>query len=156
MKIKLLVVGKTSNSYLSSLIKDYSKRINHYIKFEIIVINNVKLKKINPLELKKIEGNSLLKKINKKDLVFLLDEKGDSYSSIQFSKLIENKTITKSKDLIFVIGGAYGFSSDLYDRCNSKISFSKMTTSHQLIRLFVAEQLYRAFTIIKNNPYHNN
>ena len=156
MKIKLLVVGKTSNSYLSSLIKDYSKRINHYMKFEIIVINNVKLKKINPLELKKIEGNSLLKKINKKDLVFLLDEKGDSYSSIQFSKLIENKTITKSKDLIFVIGGAYGFSSDLYNRCNSKISFSKMTTSHQLIRLFVAEQLYRAFTIIKNNPYHNN
>lgn len=156
MKIKLLVVGKTSNSYLSSLIKDYSKRINHYMKFEIIVINNVKLKKINPLELKKIEGNSLLKKINKKDLVFLLDEKGNSYSSIQFSKLIENKTITKSKDLIFVIGGAYGFSSDLYDRCNSKISFSKMTTSHQLIRLFVAEQLYRAFTIINNNPYHNN
>jgi len=126
------------------------------MKFEIIIINNVKLKKINPLELKKFEGNSLLKKINKKDLVFLLDEKGDSYSSIQFSKLIENKTITKSKDLIFVIGGAYGFSSDLYDRCNSTISFSKMTTSHQLIRLFVAEQLYRAFTIINNNPYHNN
>lgn len=155
MKIKLLVVGKTSNSHLSSLINDYSKRINYYMKFEIIMINNVKLKKINPLELKKIEGNSLLKKINKKDLVFLLDEKGDSYSSIQFSELIE-KTITKSKDLIFVIGGAYGFSSDLYDRCNSKISFSKMTTSHQLIRLFVAEQLYRAFTIINNNPYHNN
>tara|TARA_B110000971_G_C19828060_1_gene416570 strand:+ start:389 stop:769 length:381 start_codon:yes stop_codon:yes gene_type:complete len=126
------------------------------MKFEIIMINNVKLKKINPLELKKIEGNSLLKKINKKDLVFLLDEKGSSYSSIQFSELIEKKTITKSKDLIFVIGGAYGFSSDLYDRCNSKISFSKMTTSHQLIRLFVAEQLYRAFTIINNNPYHNN
>jgi 23S rRNA (pseudouridine1915-N3)-methyltransferase len=156
MKIKLLVVGKTSNSHLSSLINDYSKRINHYMKFEIIMINNVKLKKINPLELKKIEGNSLLKKINKKDLVFLLDEKGNSYSSIQFSELIEKKTITKSKDLIFVIGGAYGFSSDLYDRCNSKISFSKMTTSHQLIRLFVAEQLYRAFTIINNNPYHNN
>jgi 23S rRNA (pseudouridine1915-N3)-methyltransferase len=156
MKIKLLVVGKTSNSHLSSLINDYSKRINHYMKFEIIMINNVKLKKINPLELKKIEGNSLLKKINKKDLVFLLDEKGDSYSSIQFSKLIGGETITKSKDLIFVIGGAYGFSSDLYDRCNSKISFSKMTTSHQLIRLFVAEQLYRAFTIINNNPYHNN
>tara|TARA_B110000305_G_scaffold39870_1_gene41160 strand:- start:27789 stop:28169 length:381 start_codon:yes stop_codon:yes gene_type:complete len=126
------------------------------MKFEIIMINNVKLKKINPLELKKIEGNSLLKKINKKDLVFLLDEKGSSYSSIQFSELIEKKTITKSKDLIFVIGGAYGFSSDLYDRCNSKISLSKMTTSHQLIRLFVAEQLYRAFTIINNNPYHNN
>ena len=156
MKIKLLVVGKTSNSHLSSLINDYSKRINYYMKFEIIMINNVKLKKINPLELKKIEGNSLLKKINKKDLVFLLDEKGNSYSSIQFSELIEKKTITKSKDLIFVIGGAYGFSSDLYDRCNSKISFSKMTTSHQLIRLFVAEQLYRAFTIINNNPYHNN
>jgi 23S rRNA (pseudouridine1915-N3)-methyltransferase len=156
MKIKLLVVGKTSNSHLSSLINDYSKRINHYMKFEIIMINNVKLKKINPLELKKIEGNSLLKKINKKDLVFHLDEKGDSYSSIQFSKLIGGETITKSKDLIFVIGGAYGFSSDLYDRCNSKISFSKMTTSHQLIRLFVAEQLYRAFTIINNNPYHNN
>ena len=156
MKIKLLVVGKTSNSHLTSLINDYSKRINYYMKFEIIMINNVKLKKINPLELKKIEGNSLLKKINKKDLVFLLDEKGDSYSSIQFSKLIGGKTITKSKDLIFVIVGAYGFSSDLYDRCNSKISFSKMTTSHQLIRLFVAEQLYRAFTIINNNPYHNN
>ncbi|MGY8946143.1 MAG: 23S rRNA (pseudouridine(1915)-N(3))-methyltransferase RlmH [Flavobacteriales bacterium] len=155
MKIKLLVVGKTSNSHLQSLINDYLKRINHYIKFEIVVINNVNSRKINPLELKKIEGNNILKKINEKDLVFLLDEKGDSYSSIQFSNFIKRNLINKSKDLIFVIGGAQGLSDDLYSRCNSKISFSKMTTSHQLIRLLMAEQIYRAFTIINNNPYHN-
>ncbi|MDA0758360.1 MAG: 23S rRNA (pseudouridine(1915)-N(3))-methyltransferase RlmH, partial [Bacteroidetes bacterium] len=96
-----------------------------------------------------------LKKINEKDLVFLLDEKGTSYSSIQFSNFIKKNIIIKSKDIIFVIGGAQGFSKELYNRCNSQISFSKMTTSHQLIRLFLAEQLYRAFTILNNNPYHN-
>ncbi|MDA1019422.1 MAG: 23S rRNA (pseudouridine(1915)-N(3))-methyltransferase RlmH [Bacteroidetes bacterium] len=155
MKIKLLVVGKTSNSHLQSLINDYVKRINHYIKFEITMINNVKLKKINPFDLRKLEGNNILKKINEKDLVFLLDEKGTSYSSIQFSNFIKKNIIIKSKDIIFVIGGAQGFSKELYNRCNSQISFSKMTTSHQLIRLFLAEQLYRAFTILNNNPYHN-
>lgn len=155
MKIKLLVVGKTSNSHLQSLINDYVKRINHYIKFEITMINNVKLKKINTFDLRKLEGNNILKKINEKDLVFLLDEKGTSYSSIQFSNFIKKNIIIKSKDIIFVIGGAQGFSKELYNRCNSQISFSKMTTSHQLIRLFLAEQLYRAFTILNNNPYHN-
>ena len=155
MKIKLLVVGKTSNSHLQYLINDYVKRINHYIKFEITMINNVKLKKINTFDLRKLEGNNILKKINEKDLVFLLDEKGTSYSSIQFSNFIKKNIIIKSKDIIFVIGGAQGFSKELYNRCNSQISFSKMTTSHQLIRLFLAEQLYRAFTILNNNPYHN-
>jgi len=155
MKIKLLVVGKTSSLNLQTLINDYVKRINHYMKFEIIMINNSKLKKINPLELKKIEGNNILKKINEKDLVFLLDEEGESYTSLEFSNFIKKNIITRSKDIVFVIGGAQGFSKDLYNRCNSKISFSKMTTSHQLIRLFMTEQLYRAFTIINNNPYHN-
>ena len=155
MKIKLLVVGKTSGSFLASLISDYVKRINHYINFEIIEINNTKLKKANSLEAQKKEGVKILEKIHKEDQVFILDEKGESYNSIDFSKFIENKIVNSSKNIIFVIGGAYGFSEKVYSRSNSVVSLSKMTFSHQIIRLFMVEQLYRAFTIINNHPYHN-
>lgn len=155
MKIKLLVVGKTSGSFLVPLISDYVKRINRFINFEIIEINNIKLKKVNSLEIQKREGVKILDKIDKIDQVFILDEKGKSYNSIDFSKFIENKIVNSSKNIIFIIGGAYGFSEKIYSRSNSIISLSKMTFSHQIIRLFMVEQLYRALTIINNHPYHN-
>jgi|TARA_B110000305_G_C19459873_1_gene653502 23S rRNA (pseudouridine1915-N3)-methyltransferase len=155
MKIKLLVVGKTSGSFLVPLISDYVKRINRFVNFEIIEINNIKLKKVNSLEIQKREGVKILDKIDKKDQVFILDEKGKSYNSIDFSKFIENKIVNSSKNIIFIIGGAYGFSEKIYSRSNSIISLSKMTFSHQIIRLFMVEQLYRALTIINNHPYHN-
>ena len=119
MKIKLLVVGKTSGSFLASLISDYVKRINRYINFEIIEINNTKLKKANSLEAQKKEGVKILEKIHKEDQVFILDEKGENYNSIDFSKFIENKIVNSSKNMIFVIGGAYGFSEKVYSRSNS-------------------------------------
>ena len=155
MKIKLLVVGKTSESFLASLISDYHKRINRFVNFEIIEINNINIKKANSLEIQKKEGIKILEKVDKKDQMFILDEKGKSYNSIDFSKFIENRMVNSSKNIIFIIGGAYGFSKKIYSRSNSIISLSKMTFSHQIIRLFMVEQLYRALTIINNHPYHN-
>ena len=155
MKIKLLVVGKTSESFLAPLISDYHKRINRFVNFEIIEINNIKIKKANSLEIQKKEGIKILEKVDKKDQMFILDEKGKSYNSIDFSKFIENRMVNSSKNIIFIIGGAYGFSKKIYSRSNSIISLSKMTFSHQIIRLFMVEQLYRALTIINNHPYHN-
>ena len=155
MKIKLLVVGKTSESYLAPLISDYHKRINRFVNFEIIEINNINIKKANSLEIQKKEGIKILEKVDKKDQMFILDEKGKSYNSIDFSKFIENRMVNSSKNIIFIIGGAYGFSKKIYSRSNSIISLSKMTFSHQIIRLFMVEQLYRALTIINNHPYHN-
>jgi len=155
MKIKLLVVGKTSESFLAPLISDYHKRINRFVNFEIIEINNINIKKANSLEIQKKEGIKILEKVDKKDQMFILDEKGKSYNSIDFSKFIENRMVNSSKNIIFIIGGAYGFSKKIYSRSNSIISLSKMTFSHQIIRLFMVEQLYRALTIINNHPYHN-
>ena len=155
MKIKLLVVGKTSESFLAPLISDYHKRINRFVNFEIIEINNIIIKKANSLEIQKKEGIKILEKVDKKDQMFILDEKGKSYNSIDFSKFIENRMVNSSKNIIFIIGGAYGFSEKIYSRSNSIISLSKMTFSHQIIRLFMVEQLYRALTIINNHPYHN-
>tara|TARA_B100001175_G_scaffold54175_1_gene43226 strand:- start:842 stop:1312 length:471 start_codon:yes stop_codon:yes gene_type:complete len=155
MKIKLLVVGKTSESFLAPLISDYHKRINRFVNFEIIEINNINIKKANSLEIQKKEGIKILEKVDKKDQIFILDEKGKSYNSIDFSKFIENRMVNSSKNIIFIIGGAYGFSKKIYSRSNSIISLSKMTFSHQIIRLFMVEQLYRALTIINNHPYHN-
>lgn len=156
MKIKLLVVGKTSNTFIKSLISDYEDRINHFINYEIIEINLKKNKNISEKEIKKKEGIKILDRIEKKDYVVLFDENGKEYSSVEFSEFIKNKITNFSKKIIFVVGGAYGFSDDIYVRSNSLISLSKMTFSHQMIRIFILEQLYRAFTIINNHPYHNN
>ena len=125
------------------------------MNFEIIEINNINIKKANSLEIQKKEGIKILEKVDKKDQMFILDEKGKSYNSIDFSKFIENRMVNSSKNIIFIIGGAYGFSENIYSRSNSIISLSKMTFSHQIIRLFMVEQLYRALTIINNHPYHN-
>ena len=155
MKIKLLVVGKTTDSLLNSLILNYKKRINRYINFEIIEIKVPKFKNGKITDIKKKEGIKILEKISINDQVFLLDEKGDNYNSIEFAKFVENNIILNGKCIIFIIGGAYGFSDEVYLRSKSKLSLSRMTFSHQIIRLIILEQLYRAFTIINNHPYHN-
>ena len=155
MEIKLIVVGKTKRTELSKLIDEYIKRINFYCRFKIIEINSVKSKKISKEEIKKVEGDNILKNLNKNDILILLDERGKSYGSRKFSEFISSKTQT-NKNLTFVIGGAFGFSNNIYEKSNNLVSLSSMTFSHQIIRLFFTEQLYRAFTIINNHPYHND
>ena len=155
MEIKLVVVGKTKNKELISLIEDYIKRINFFNKFQIIEVNSVKTKKNNSDEIKKIECENILKKIKKNNLLFLLDEKGKNYNSREFADFLKVR-FQESKTIVFVIGGAFGFSKDLYTKSKGLISLSKMTFSHQIIRLFFTEQLYRAFTILNNHPYHND
>ena len=155
MEIKLVVVGKTKNKELISLIENYIKRINFFNKFQIIEVNSVKTRKNNSDEIKKIECENILKKIKKNDLLFLLDEKGKNYNSREFADFLKVR-FQESKTIVFVIGGAFGFSKDLYNKSKGLISISKMTFSHQIIRLFFTEQLYRAFTILNNHPYHND
>lgn len=155
MEIKLIVVGKTKRTELSKLIDEYIKRISFYCRFKIIEVNSVKSKKISEEEIKKVEGDNILKNLNKNDTLILLDERGKSYGSRKFSEFISSKTQT-NKNLTFVIGGAFGFSNSIYEKSNDLVSFSSMTFSHQIIRLFFTEQLYRAFTIINNHPYHND
>jgi len=155
MEIKLVVVGKTKNKELINLIEDYIKRINFFNKFQIIEVNSVKTRKNNSDEIKKIECENILKKIKKNDLLFLLDEKGKNYNSREFADFLKVR-FQESKTIVFVIGGAFGFSKDLYIKSKGLISLSKMTFSHQIIRLFFTEQLYRAFTILNNHPYHND
>ena len=155
MEIKLIVVGKTKNHELINLISNYVKRINFFNKFQIIEVNSIKTKKNNENEIKKIEGENILKKIKNNNLLFLLDEKGKNYNSRKFADFLKIK-LKESKTIIFVIGGAFGFSKEVYAKSNGLISLSKMTFSHQIIRLFFTEQLYRAFTILNNHPYHND
>ena len=155
MEIKLIVVGKTKRTELSKLIDEYIKRINFYCRFKIIEVNSVKSKKISEEEIKKVEGDNILKNLNKNDTLILLDERGKSHDSRKFSEFILSK-IQTNKNLTFVIGGAFGFSNSIYEKSYALVSLSSMTFSHQIIRLFFTEQLYRAFTIINNHPYHND
>jgi len=155
MEIKLIVVGKTKNHELIKLIGNYVKRINFFNKFQIIEVNSIKTKKNSENEIKRIEGENILKKIKNNNLLFLLDEKGENYNSRKFADFLKMK-LKESKTIIFVIGGAFGFSKEVYAKSNGLISLSKMTFSHQIIRLFFTEQLYRAFTILNNHPYHND
>lgn len=156
MKISLFVVGKTVYSYINPGIEEYSKRISHYCPFNIQFISDAKNAKSLSQEQQKIaEGQNILSQIEKADYVVLLDERGKEFKSLEFSAYIEKKMQTVQKRLIFIIGGPYGFSKDVYDRANEKISLSKLTFPHDLIRLFFTEQLYRAFSIINNEPYHH-
>tara|TARA_E500000081_G_scaffold30426_1_gene34116 strand:- start:13 stop:486 length:474 start_codon:yes stop_codon:yes gene_type:complete len=156
MKIVLLTLGKTSQKNIKDEILLFSKRLSHYTDFELQEIPRLKSStKISKSELKKSEGQMIMKYINSNDYVVLLDENGKSYSSIDFSKKIENFMLNSFKRVFFVVGGAFGFSDELYSRCNEKVSLSKMTFSHQMVRLFFIEQLYRAFTIINNEKYHH-
>ena len=156
MKIKLIVVGKTSTRFLNDGEKEYEKRLKHYISFEQLVISNIKNgNKFSTNDLKNKEGDLILSKLDKKDLVILLDEKGKVYSSKEFAEFIHNKTINSVKKLVFVVGGAFGFSDEVYQRASNKISLSKMTFSHLMVRLIFKEQLYRACTILKGEKYHH-
>jgi 23S rRNA (pseudouridine1915-N3)-methyltransferase len=157
MKISLFVVGKTNHNYLSPGIDDYTKRINHYIPFNIQYIADAKnTKNLSQAQQKQAEGQNLLNAFDKSDYVVLLDERGKEFTSKDFSSFIEKKMQTVAKRLVFVVGGPYGFSEDVYQRANEKISLSKMTFPHDLIRLIFTEQLYRSFTIMNNEPYHHD
>ena len=156
MKIKLLAIGKTDDKNLQTLIEAYQKRLKHYINFELEIIPDIKnVKNLSTSQQKEKEGNLILKKLSATDNLILLDEKGTEFRSIDFSNYLQKKMNSGIKQLVFVIGGPYGFSDEVYKKSVGKISFSKMTFSHQMIRLFVVEQIYRAFTILKNEPYHH-
>lgn len=156
MQIKLIAIGKTDNKAIGELIEEYSKRLNFYIKFELEVIPDIKnTKSLSEALQKEKEGELILKKVIPSDDLILLDERGKSYSSMDFSAFIQKKMNAGLKQLIFVIGGPYGFSDAVYSRANGKLSISKMTFSHQMIRPFFIEQLYRGFTILRNEPYHH-
>lgn len=156
MQIKLIAVGKTDHPSIIQLIKEYESRLGHYIRFELEIIPDLKnTKTLSESLQKEKEGELILKKISPSDDLILLDEHGKSYSSINFSSFLQKKMNSGLKQLIFVIGGPYGFSEAVYRRSNGKLSISKMTFSHQMIRPFFIEQLYRAFTILRNEPYHH-
>ena len=156
MTIKLLAVGKTDDKDLQKLIDQYVKRLKHYCKFKIEIIPDIKKsKKMDENLQKQKEGELILAKTQASDILVLLDENGKNFSSVGFSTWLQKQMNTSMKQLIFVIGGPYGFSDEVYQRANQKISLSKMTFSHQMVRLFFTEQIYRAFTILKNEPYHH-
>lgn len=156
MKIKLLLIGKTDESYLKQGIEKYSKRIKHYLSFDFITIPDLKnTRNLSEEQQKQKEGELILNQLNPADFVVLLDEKGKEYSSVDFSKFIEKQMISGLKNLVFIVGGPYGFSKQLYEKSNIKISLSQMTFSHQMVRLIFVEQLYRALSIIKGEPYHH-
>lgn len=155
MIISLLCLGKTDSKEISSLLEDYEKRLRHYIRFERIELPDVKRKNLSPAQQKSAEAELLLKKLSPPDQVILLDEKGKEFRSVEWSAQLESKMIQGTKRLVFLVGGPYGFDEQIYQRADSKISLSRMTFSHQMVRLFFVEQLYRAFTIIRNEPYHH-
>ncbi|HET8808729.1 MAG TPA: 23S rRNA (pseudouridine(1915)-N(3))-methyltransferase RlmH [Flavobacteriaceae bacterium] len=156
MTIKLTAVGKTDNKELKNLIDLYRKRLTHYSRFEMELLPDLKKTKgLSESQQKTKEGELILAKINSSDHLVLLDENGASFSSEGFSGFIQKQMNSGKKQLVFAIGGPYGFSEEVYERANQKISLSKMTFSHQMVRLFFVEQLYRAFTILKNEPYHH-
>ena len=156
MKIVLLTIGKTKKSFLSEGIKKYLLKLKHYTNIESIEIDNVKFSKnISESELINKEAEILISKLAPSDYVILLDEEGRKYSSLEFSKKLNNWMIGSKKRLVFIIGGAYGVSETVSSRVDEILSFSSMTFSHQMIRLFFLEQLYRAYTILNNNPYHH-
>ena len=156
MKIELAVIGKTSIGYLKQGIDEYIKRLKHYVPFEIKYIYDIKnTKNISEDQQKRTEGAKILSLLDKSDFVVLLDEHGKEYTSMQYSSYIQKRMLSGAKKVVFVIGGPYGFSQEVYDRANDKISFSKMTFNHEMIRLIFTEQLYRAYTIINHEPYHH-
>lgn len=156
MNIKLLAIGKTDDKNLQALLNEYIKRLTFYVKFDLEVIPDVKnAKNMSIDQQKEKEGNLLLAKVGSGDWVLLLDEKGKKYTSLQFADFLQKRMNSGIKNLIFVIGGPYGFSPEVYARANGKISLSDMTFSHQMVRLFFVEQLYRGYTILRNEPYHH-
>lgn len=156
MNIKLLAIGKTDNKNLQALIDEYTKRLGFYIKFDLEIIADIKnVKNLSEAQQKQKEGELIQSKLSATDHLILLDENGKTFSSVAFADELQKKMNAGIKTLVFVIGGPYGFSDDIYKKANEKISLSAMTFSHQMVRLFVIEQIYRGFTILKNEPYHH-
>ncbi len=156
MKIYMLVIGKTDEAYLQKGIEIFLKRIPHYISFEMKVIPDIKnSKNLSEEQQKEKEGELIIQQLSQSDELFLLDEQGIEFSSMEFARFVEKKMISGQKRLFFVIGGPYGFSAAIYSRANGKLSLSRMTFSHQMVRLIFVEQLYRAMTILKGEPYHH-
>lgn len=156
MKVKLLLVGKTVESYLRKGIEDYSSRLKHYVPFEIVEMADLKqTSALSRDQVKQREGEMILRQIKDQDMVILLDEHGKRYTSTLWARHLEQTMAHSSRDLVFVAGGCYGFSEQVYARSQEMVSLSDMTFSHQLVRLIFVEQLYRAFTIIKGEPYHH-
>lgn len=155
MKITLLVVGKTTDERLTSLIDDYKQRLSHYVPFEFAVIPDLKnAKSLTIDQIKSAEGELILRALTPAMDVILLDEHGREYRSVEFADFLQKK-MSSGKDLTLVIGGPYGFSKEVYQRANGKLSMSQMTFSHQMIRIMAIEQIYRAMTILRNEPYHH-
>jgi 23S rRNA (pseudouridine1915-N3)-methyltransferase len=156
MKITLLTIGKTEDAYLKEGIDKYLKRLKHYIKFEITELPELRnTKALSQDQQKAKEAELLFKNLSNTDHVVLLDENGVELSSQKFADMLNKKMIASVQNLVFIIGGPYGFDESIYQRANEKLSLSRMTFSHQMVRLFFAEQVYRAFTILKGEPYHH-
>lgn len=156
MNIKLIVVGKTDEKYLQQGIDVYVSRLKHYVNFEMVVIPALKDQKgASPDEVKEREAALLLRQLEKCDRVVLLDEHGEQYASVDFAQYLQKQMNAGVRNLAFVVGGAFGFAPSVYAAASGKVSLSKMTFNHQMVRLFFVEQLYRAFTILRHEPYHN-
>lgn len=155
MRIKLLVVGKTTDSRIVSLIDDYQNRLKHYVPFSLEVLAELRnAKSLSEEQQKTAEGEMILKAVSTAEKMILLDEHGKEFRSMEFSEYLQKK-MSAGRDIVFVVGGPYGFSEAVYARANGKISLSKMTFSHQMVRLFFVEQIYRAMTILRHEPYHH-
>jgi 23S rRNA (pseudouridine1915-N3)-methyltransferase len=156
MTIKLIAIGKTDNKALQQLISEYENRLKHYVKFELEIVPDIKnSKNLSETQQKEKEGELILKKLTITDELVLFDENGKQYSSIDFANYLQKKMSSGIKKMVFAIGGPYGFSKSVYQKATGKISLSKMTFSHQMVRLFVVEQVYRGLTILRNEPYHH-
>ncbi len=157
MNIKLIAIGKTDNKNLQALIDEYTKRLGFYIKFDLDIIPDIKnVKNLSESEQKAKEGQLILSKLTPTDQLILLDENGKEFNSVGFSDFLQKKMNSGIKTLVFVIGGPYGFSEEVYQKAQGKVALSQMTFSHQMVRLFVIEQIYRGYTILNNEPYHHN
>ena len=157
MRITLLLVGKTDAGWLQSAVDIYSQRLSHYIRFNLVEITPPKnTRQFNPQQLKEAEGKLMMKYFEDADQVILLDERGKSFTSGAFAEWLQKRMNVGTRHLLFVVGGAFGFSEEVYAAAHGKLALSIMTFSHQMIRVFFTEQLYRAFTILRNEPYHNS
>lgn len=157
MKIELMAVGRVASRYLQEGIDMYTSRIGHYMPFSVTLIPDVKTTKgLTQEKQKEMEGRAILSQLQAGDVLVLLDERGKEMTSREFATYIDRKSVTVARRLVFFIGGPYGFSPEVYERANEKISLSRMTFSHEMVRLFFVEQIYRAMTILRGEPYHHD
>ena len=157
MKVQLIAIGKMNDAPLVQSVEKYVKRLAHYVPFQFVTIPDVKTtKSMTEQRQKEAEGGAILAAVDARDFVILLDERGKEFTSREFAAYIDKRTLSLPGNLVFVIGGPYGFSQEVYDRANDKISLSRMTLTHEMVRLFFVEQLYRAMTILRGEPYHHD